>query len=420
MTKNINFQKLFFILLLLTSFMIFFRDAFYTIEYFMIHKSIPFYRLENLETKGIILYFRDLSMLIWNFVWTYYFLVKKKKRLVATVLFAYILLLVFYTLININEFNINLMISDIRIISGIHMVIGILFVVKYYVLLKTEIPIYKVMIFLVLLAIVNATVSLIQFYIVGGFLGSRVMGLFSNAALSSYILLMAEVLVILLFKHHYKGKLFFIIVSVLFFIAILTTGTRVSMVGYLLVMSLFMIIPFLRNKNQNLSIFFLLMLSLVFIPFFLYTVEIANTLAVRGDMLNQDQSGRITVLKSIIETLSNHGLFRILFGEGIGWGSNVGSTLATNIPDAYKVADGTIQFLLIHSGILGIFILFYLFYLLYNYLRNSKMMFLNIMLPVVLIGLSTNIFEVYAVLFIMGISIAFEYQQTYNTVKIDR
>ena len=104
----------------------------------------------------------------------------------------------------------------------------------------------------------------------------------------------------------------------------------------------------------------------------------------------------------------------MFIGEGAGWGSNIVSSLGNNVPSSYKSVDGSIQFLLIHNGIIGfILIIFFSLFTILKTQQYNKYNFITLTIPLILIGLSVNILEQAIVLIAFGLSMSFTYQQEY-------
>lgn len=125
----------------------------------------------------------------------------------------------------------------------------------------------------------------------------------------------------------------------------------------------------------------------------------SSNLAGRGNILQvQLESGRLNILANI---LKNSSLFQLVFGRGIGVGSNSSVTLNQLIGTGEgRILDGTFNVILYQYGLIGIVIFAFIFLLLFKKMNKVN----NLLLKLLLIGtillqcLTGNIFETFAFL----------------------
>lgn len=383
--------------------LIFLRDFILTIDYFITNKTIPFYAIQ-IESSSIFVYFKDVAIVFWNIYWT--------SRVFNTKIFLYILIFIFILLFNllltISNFNLMNLLIDIRLLFTLYAIMGIFFILKRY----PNIHYHRVISIIIFLIIINAFATLVQFSVIGFSFGFRSMGLFSVAAINAYILYIGFISLYVFMKYKYIKIKWFYLLSFLFFIAILATGTRIVIIGFVLT-SFIMIYSYfikLKNLNQNFKIAISSLSIIIGAIIFVGMIIFANNVADRGNILDQENGGRIGKLFDIINILEDRN--KIYFGEGSGWGSNLSFNLISNLPSEYIYVDGTLNFLLVHSGLFGAFLVTIItFYLIFRYSNYKILIFAIIGLPILLIGLSVNIFEQTLVLMIGSLNIAFVYQQ---------
>jgi len=406
-----SLNKLLFITIYISILFIFLRDFIIVVEYFLLYDTIPFYKIDVIST-GIIIYLKDIAIIVSNLILTI-FLFKKNKKIIQILLF-FILFLFFNIALSINNLSLLQIASDIRILNSIYFITMLFSLIKYYIKKNHIFPIEKILKLYLLLSLIDAIVSLIEFYIIGMSLGSRIMGLFSVAALNAYVLFYAQVILSILFLYKKVSKIKFIILSNIYFIAILTTGTRVVIFGYIILLSWVLFQLLIKNKSvhTNLKKIFMLLLPIAMLLISIFAINTANNTAQRGDVLNQSDRGRISKLINITNTLEERN--RIFFGEGVGWGSNVVSSLLDNVPSNYKSVDGSIQFILIHNGIIGLLLIIFIsMFMILKTQQHNKYNVITLLLPIILIALSVNVLEQTIVLIAFGLSMSFTYQQEY-------
>jgi hypothetical protein len=387
---------------------VFFREFIIVLNYLMINKTIPFYRVNiQFSNVGFILYIKDIVLLLWNIIWVSVFIKKK-----YTVFFIMGFLL--FVLLNMIVAGGHLIwlgvASDIRILMSVYAVLGIYMTVKYYPTSMLQ----KIIFLFVFLVVFDAVISLVEFYFIGFKFGCRIMGLFSNAATNAYVLICGELLLLLIFKYYKIGTIKLMTLITIVFFALLTTGTRIAIIAFLIVLFIFIFIELLEKNTLNKY----LKLSIILImPIFIFVllgsaILFSNKIADRGNILDQDNGGRISKLFSIIDTLDAHG--RLFFGEGSGYGSNMLTGLSNNMPNVYKAVDGTIQFLLIHSGIIGSLLIYIVFfYAVYKMQKYNKKLNFLLLTPIIFIGMSVDVLEQTPVLLAFGLAISYAYQQEY-------
>lgn len=409
-------NKVLFTIIYIGLILIFFRDFFLVINYFLVHNNIPFYNIE-IESGGFIIYLKDFSIILTNLIITF-FLIKKNLKF-GKVLIVYIFILLLNIVLSIHNLTILQILSDIRILNSLYFIIIFFYLIRYYIKKKHIFPIEKILKLYLFLALIDAIASLIEFSLIDMKFGFRIMGLFSVAALNAYVLFFAEVILLLLFLYNKISKINFIFLSSIYFFAILTTGTRVVIFGYILLISwgLFQLLLEKKSINKSFKHVVILFIPIIMITISIFAIDVANNTADRGDVLNQSDRGRVSKLITIFNTLENRN--KLLLGEGSGWGSNVVSSLGVNIPSSYKSVDGSIQFLLIHNGVVG-FILFVLANAIgiFRTQKYNKYNIPTLVIPLILIALSVNVLEQTIVLIAFGLSMSFTFQQEYIKRKL--
>jgi len=417
MMTKIKISKIIYFSLILYVCMIFLRDALLLIEFLLVNKRIPNHNIQLENASSYIIYLRDFFMILWNFIWSV-FLIFKNKR-ISYLIWFYLFILLSGVLVSGISISGLQFLSDVRIINGIHAALGVFFITKYFFKVNKEFSLNKIVLLMLYLIVLDAIVSIVEFSFIGWNFGFRVMGLFTNSQMNSFVLLMA--IPLLYFLKHYneiKSRTYFILLMLIVF-AIVTTGTRTGMMGAFLLLLIFFVKIIITsvNKRDYKVVMFLIALLLIFIliPIILDNV---NMLAGRGDVLAQNQAGsegRMAKLINILNALSLNGYASLLFGEGIGFGSNIMSSMALNMSEAYRNVDGSIQYLLVRAGFVGVLLFIYLAVIIYQTIKN-KYFFIILSIPIMLINISINIFEAYTVLLIIGLAISYIYQKELNGV----
>ncbi len=402
-------MNLLFISLALYIFMIFFRDAMFTYQYFVFMEPAPYHKINIANLSGPFLYVRDVSMLLWNIVWTLYLIMKYKNTIVLIGFFTVILLT---GILFSGDMSSLLILTDVRIINGIYAGIGVFFITKYFIKIRKEFALYRLVQFIVALGLLAAIASIIEFSVLGWPFGYRIMGVFTNSQMNSYVLLFSVILLYLLYLFTFIQKRSFFIMLGVFVFAIITTGTRTGIVGVFVLLILFSMYFISKSKNRKLKIFTIYIIIIIVLTSLSGFIEMASSLAGRGNMLSQNIEGaRLGILFQVINELTSHGAMTLLFGEGVGWGSNTAETIMGEaIPKVYRLMDGTLPYMLVRAGLFGLLILFFLITYIYKQIQN-KYLFTILMVPITFTALSTNIFEIYAVLLMIGLGISFIYQQ---------
>ena len=284
------------------------------------------------------------------------------------------------------------------ILSGYRMVLYFTALLMFFCK-KTE-PRLSINMFLrviICLLVINTVIACSQaFDCVGfnlGLIGQgsyRFMGLFPAAAAYAFFCLgtalFAYCVELDAQSYHVNCKLIF----VLAFIGCYVSGTRSSMINMLFVLFAYFI------KNTNMKVAQKIVLSAVLIvPVLFFAVQFANGIANRGSIIeNALSGGRISVF---LDTFLNQSLLHLVFGNGIGAGSNSAAVLGelTQVNSIAVILDGTFTTILYQFGICGLIASLYLIWIIYKNISNAKG-FLNAMLfafTIMLQCLNSNILE---------------------------
>ena len=137
--------------------------------------------------------------------------------------------------------------------------------------------------------------------------------------------------------------------SILVAFIIYASGTRTSMVIYCIILFSYIYSRNI-NKRNNYKLTSLFIILLFFVG--IIVLNISEVLADRGDAISaQFNNGRVTF---ILEYLKECNLKEILFGKGIGFGTNTALSMLkeTFIDSTTRVMDGTINILITQFGII--------------------------------------------------------------------
>jgi hypothetical protein len=246
-----------------------------------------------------------------------------------------------------------------------------------------------------MLILLSALATVIEFYYSDMNFGVRLMGLFSNAATNSYVILTGILMAILLRKFNYINFNVFLLLTTVYFLAVLATGTRIAIISSILLMCIYII------ENSKAKIFLTTIFTL---PAIMLSIYFSNLIAGRGDILDQSNGGRIDKLFNISNNMIDRDTF--IFGEGAGYGSNIATELMSNMPPSYTSIDGTLHFILLHFGFFGVimFIVSMIFGV-YKF-KKLRINLLYLITVALAISLSVNIFEQTLTLIMLGMCLA--------------
>lgn len=174
-------------------------------------------------------------------------------------------------------------------------------------------------------------------------------------------------------------------------------GTRSGMVNILIIIYVW-VIARVQIKNAQ-KIFITLMISAIAIPLI---IIFSSNLAGRGSILQvQLESGRLNILADV---LKNANPFQLIFGRGLGVGSNSDMLLnQVNELSGGRILDGTFNVIIFQYGLVGLVAAGNVFYVFIKKMKDTtdlltKWLFTGTVLLQCLTG---NIFETYGFLILI-------------------
>ena len=322
-----------------------------------------------------------------------------KKRKISKKVLTIIIVIVFivtplsiFSLMISDEFNIYMIIAGIRIV--IFPITIIMFVLQYLEYKNIE-TIYKVlMIILKIIFMVTLfqafiiitklhTFNIVKYRLIGTFAASGLLGLFG----------VGIIIFIILYKLRINSSINIKLNSILVAFIIYASGTRTSMVIYCIILFSYIYSRNI-NKRNNYKLTSLFIILLFFVG--IIVLNISEVLADRGDAISaQFNNGRVTF---ILEYLKECNLKEILFGKGIGFGTNTALSMLkeTFIDSTTKVMDGTINILITQFGIIiTSFVVFSYLYIIRKIIKTNlpSEVKIAIIAATVLLIVIGNVFE---------------------------
>jgi len=366
---------------------VFLRDYLIVVNFFFENAYIPYFSI-SLKSGGWLLYLKDIAIVVWCMSIIALFL--SKKMIFFSLLIIFLVLLI-SALLNL---NLVMLLMDIRIS------LSVLTFISIYMLFggsaqSNNSPIIGLIKLCLMLILLSALATVIEFYYSDMNFGVRLMGLFSNAATNSYVILTGILMAILLRKFNYINFNVFLLLTTVYFLAVLATGTRIAIISSILLMCIYII------ENSKAKIFLTTIFTL---PAIMLSIYFSNLIAGRGDILDQSNGGRIDKLFNISNNMIDRDTF--IFGEGAGYGSNIATELMSNMPPSYTSIDGTLHFILLHFGFFGVimFIVSMIFGV-YKF-KKLRINLLYLITVALAISLSVNIFEQTLTLIMLGMCLA--------------
>lgn len=193
------------------------------------------------------------------------------------------------------------------------------------------------------------------------------------------------------------------------------TGTRSALINILLIIGAWLVFKIKIKKQQR--FWFAVIVAVVALPII---ITIATNMAGRGDILQvQLESGRLLILKNL---LSNPSLFALLFGYGIGAGSN--TDVIINLGDATdhtNILDGTFNVIIYQYGLIGLILVIALLILVFIKLNNCKNLIIKyvVFITIFLQAFTGNIFETHAFLLVLGVVVALLITSKFELSELD-
>lgn len=258
--------------------------------------------------------------------------------------------------------------------------------------------------------IINALVQFEQTYrgtngdlLLAGTGGYRFPALFGGTNSLASFVLGVDLFYLVLDIYCKKTKTLKVIsVFVLSVIIVVFTGTRSALINILFVVLAWIVLKI--NIKEELKIKIAAISAIVALPI---VIIMATKMADRGDILTaQLESGRLLILKNL---LSNPSILALIFGYGIGAGSNTDVILnQNNYTEHTVILDGTFNTVIYQYGLIGLVLCIGLLIYICNKLTVSRNFILNCVFlgTVVLQAFTTNIFEAQAFLILLGIVFA--------------
>jgi hypothetical protein len=375
------------------------------IEYFLLHGTIPYNNIIEEEKVNITVYIKSILMILWNIFWMTYLFNRAYKIMLINIFLLISGLLV----ANFSITGIYFVVADIRILNGVDAAIGVFFITNYFFLKKNNFPIAKLAWTVIVISLFDAVVTIIEFIIINGSFGFRAMGMFANSQINAFILLMSISLLHVIYSKNQIRFFIYVLFYMIFSIAILMTGTRAVMLGVLLTTYILFINYLVNLYKFNVNIKGMIITGSFLMMFILLPIGIdkINSLADRGNILNQSSGGRVTKFYNIMDSLADESITNFLIGKGSGYGSNVVTSMYENINPSYKTVDGTINYIFVRNGLIGLYFLPILFFIIFKVINTIDINRTILLLNTIIISLSVNLFEIYIVMLIIGIIISY-------------
>lgn len=251
--------------------------------------------------------------------------------------------------------------------------------------------------------------TIIEFIIINGSFGFRAMGIFANSQINAFILLMSISLLHVIYSKNQIRFLIYVLFYIIFSVAILMTGTRAIALALLLT-TYILVINYLVNLYKSDVNIKRMIITGSFLTIFILApigIDRINSLANRGDILNQSEGGRVTKFYNIIDSLIDDSVTNFLIGKGSGYGSNVVTSMSENVNSAYKTVDGTINYVFVRNGLLGLCFLPILFFIIFKVINTIDINRIILLLNTITISLSVNLFEIYIIMLMIGITVSY-------------
>lgn len=326
----------------------------------------------DISTKGILSYIRyvdDAMFIILPLMWW-------RKQIHKSSLYYIFAGIVW----GICSLWINTRFSWILVLSGIRCFLPFLVLLEWYMTYEHQILDYNVIKKCVNLIVIVQTLACILLSIIcnvyrspGLFGNAGALGIFCSGAVTFYFVYFA-----LEFDMKWREYIFY---QLMLLAIIVLTDSRSAMVIFFITVLFGFLIRIKVSKKPMLNF-------VLIIPALPVAVEIANNISARGNIIVQNiEGGRLQILIRFFQ----QNLLSILFGGGLGYGTNT----AVTIGSTDLIVDGTVNTLLYQFGIVGGGILIYILVrLVLKITYGTPMMFrLGFAIDVFLISFNANIFE---------------------------
>lgn len=369
---------------------------------YKLYFSYIYYNLNVPFICDIIRFFKEGILILWLLLMLPD-IIKNKKTIFYTFLYALIILFGCITLHISENFYISIIIMGIRCYLYFYAICMYCFLRKQYQ--PNYNVIYKIITFgnlfnsLIVFCQILNSVGL-NFSVVGQG-GHRYFGIYGGCNSLGAAALGFTLFTIVAYKKNItksKIALFMNIISTLFLCV--ASGSRSSMISLFIIL-LFSIFDFIKINKKYKKIIFII-IALLSIPCVIF---IASQIAGRGDILQvQLESGRIKIL---LDTIKESSIFELLFGKGLGVATNAYYLLSSGNTE---ILDGTFTLVLYQYGVFGLILLFMLFFkIIISLYKNSDEKYISssIILVLIIQMLTGNIFELYTfiILFVLSITL---------------
>ena len=393
--RNRDTRIPFLVLFLLLS-VVFYRDAFQVIPAIFSSKKIIFNTITSIE-RNWLWYLRDITIFSWCIFWPVLYL---KHRVGKKLFWGTQLLLAALTAVGLIGHMLKpestLLFLGFRQLLYLHAAAGVLWFAVYKV---SDQQVKYVLNLALATVFISATAGILQLIVFDAPIGFRTLGIFSHAGVFGYTMLGCSLLFSSAWLRGLSTKPTFLVGMLFCFLGTLASGTRAPMISVLLVTSftIFSKIRSLKSTIINRNIRALSYLIFIFsIPLSLILlISITESIANRGSLIgvNTGDNGRLGILFFYLNELNDLGVSGILFGQGLGYGTNAAALLLNK---DVRVLDGTINALLSQFGIIGVFIGFLIPMLILSFARNigSRVERLALAAPILIMCLTINIMEI--------------------------
>lgn len=203
------------------------------------------------------------------------------------------------------------------------------------------------------------------------------------------------------------------------------SGTRSAMIGCSIIIAASVIRSVLLKLNRSYHKNNSLLISITSFGLIggYFLIGLIGKLSERGSIVGaQANGGRIDFLISIF---ANSSATQIIFGNGLGYGTNTAVTLNREFQSGLdsKVMDGTINSILTQFGVLGMIIAGVLFFFFsVKLFRNNKGRYLDIgaiLVVTLLMCITTNIFEQFTFLSLLSITYyTLQKEKQHGSIKV--
>ncbi|KHD08203.1 hypothetical protein PN36_27235 [Candidatus Thiomargarita nelsonii] len=370
---------------------------------------------EQLASIGLIRYIKDISFLGFAFLWPILLVQTNRHRLIQMALFVIgveLIIVCLGTVGHIKDPVLPLMVAGFRWLLILHGAIGVGFLVIGYQLWQRQETIIVLERVVIGIIMVNFVIVLWEWWQMGGWsgrfslMGQRLPGLFPNAiVLAQYITGLCLLLQLLPLKRSW--------LHTLLLVALLTTvisGTRGGLLSILFIWLIVLLTQF-RHLIKRLWL-----LSPLFIIIMIPIMQVVGYVADRGSFFEQqfEPGNRFYNLAVLFDMASRSPLFDVLFGKGLGYGTNTSSVMNVGYSHPWRFnIDSTFATWFLQMGLLGITTLLFIAFLIgvfsfYHSKQDAKKraVVYTTFFTLLVLSLQQNFFEQYGIMTLLGMVIA--------------